>query len=92
MCSEKLHLTETSLSGLRRSGLLCSVGWWLITNVSAFHSPRVKQFERSQQLNCFTLDNGNDALSRNVGTQSTINPRCTISHKIENLDYVAAED
>ena len=27
MCSEKLHLTETSLSGLRRSGFLRSVGW-----------------------------------------------------------------
>jgi hypothetical protein len=69
MCSEKLHRTETSLSGLRRSGLLRSVGWQLITDVSAFKSPRAKQVERPQQLNCFTLDNGNDAMSRNVGNQ-----------------------
>jgi len=41
----------------------------LIAVVTAFQSPRVKQFERSQQLNCFTLDNGYDALSRNVRNQ-----------------------
>jgi hypothetical protein len=67
---------------LRSSGLLLSVNWQLLTDMSRQTVGHMCKQNASQEK-CLTIEDGTDGLSRNVGNcQSTL---CTISEERRSL-------
>jgi hypothetical protein len=58
-----MYLNNNVPRDLRSSGMLRSVDWQVVTDVSGQHRSHLQEFF----LDCLTFEDGADRLSRNVG-------------------------